>query len=284
MPVRTKTIGSRLTVGADPELFLMQHDWYTSAIDRLGGSKECPRPLGNRVGFFVQEDNVAAEFNIPPAKSAEEFTDSISYAISEITKELSDMGVKPVFVASAEFPSMELKDPRAQVFGCDPDFNAWNGGASNPKPRSKNIRLRSCGGHIHVGYPMDEPVHLLRAIQLMDLYLGVPSILMDADTTRRELYGKAGAFRKQPYGFEYRVLSNFWLAKPALHKWAYNQTVRAMEAAVKFGLPPKVGGQDAYSEFMERNDLCDDIRDCINGSNVELAQKLCAHHDLEQVY
>ena len=45
----------------------------------------------------------------------------------------------------------------------------------------------------------------------MDFFLGLPSVLYDADTERRKLYGKAGAMRYKPYGVEYRTLSNAWL-------------------------------------------------------------------------
>jgi hypothetical protein len=46
------------------------------------------------------------------------------------------------------------------------------------------------------------------------MFLGLWSVIRDPDTKRRELYGKAGAFRFKPYGVEYRVLSNFWLHTP----------------------------------------------------------------------
>jgi hypothetical protein len=80
------------------------------------------------------------------------------------------------------------------------------------------------GGHIHISeYNVD-------LIRYMDLYLGVPSILMDTDTRRRELYGKAGAYREKPWGLEYRVLSNFWYKTPELIGWVWDQCERATEA------------------------------------------------------
>ena len=51
--------------GCDPEFFLKDKTGkFISAIGLVGGSKEEPKAIGN--GCFVQEDNVAVEFNIPP--------------------------------------------------------------------------------------------------------------------------------------------------------------------------------------------------------------------------
>lgn len=51
-------------------------------------------------------------------------------------------------------------------------------------------------------------------IPLLDLFCGIPSILLDRSNgalLRRKLYGKAGDYRLTPYGIEYRTLSNFWI-------------------------------------------------------------------------
>jgi hypothetical protein len=269
----------QVTVGADPEFFLERGEGeFHSAIDRIGGIKSAPRPM-SREGFFVQEDNVAVEFNIPPAKTVEEFVESIHWAVTELTREVSVFSVKPSFKASAIFPPTELRDPRAQIFGCDPDFNAWKLGEVNPKPKAKNARLRSAGGHIHVGYPQpSEKINRFTLVKLMDLYLGIPSVLMDPDNERRELYGKAGAFRPQDYGLEYRVLSSFWLQSKAHTKWAYEQTMRAVAKAQELGC--KVKEED---RFFTSNDLCDDIQACINNGDPKIAQVLVAHHELALV-
>ena len=98
----------------------------------------------------------------------------------------------------------------------------------NPKPESPNKNLRSAGGHIHVGsnLAIADPINTIRA---MDLFLGVPSTQLDTGTLRRELYGKAGAFRFKNYGVEYRTLSNFWIFSDNLIQWAYEGTQRALD-------------------------------------------------------
>jgi len=47
-------------------------------------------------------------------------------------------------------------------------------------------------------------------IKLLDIILGITSVLMDNRTNkeRRKMYGKAGDYRLKSYGIEYRVLSN----------------------------------------------------------------------------
>ncbi len=52
----------------------------------------------------------------------------------------------------------------------------------------------------------------------MDAVLGIPAILLDDGLLRKQLYGKAGAFRPKEYGVEYRSLSNFWVFSPEIIK------------------------------------------------------------------
>lgn len=219
-----------ITIGSDPEFFLKQNDSFKSAIGKIGGTKHDPAPL-DKLGFFIQEDNVAVEFNVPPASECREFVENIEWAIMHIGTKLRTHGYHIAWEASAIFPEAELEDPAAGVFGCEPDFNAWKEGAVNPRPTAKEPLLRTCGGHLHIGYPeKDDRVFRHRLIQAADLHLGIPSCLVDRDVHRNELYGKAGAFRPTSYGAEYRVLSNFWLRRKQWVEWAY----RGMERAYKF--------------------------------------------------
>lgn len=223
---------AKLTIGADPEFFLLSADTrFVSSIGKIGGSKRNPAPLG-RPGFYVQEDNVAVEFNIPPAKTKDEFVESIQWSVEHIRAALRANGLDVGIFATATFSRDELRDPRAQEFGCDPDFNAWEGGRANPRPNANaSPSLRSCGGHVHVGYPdVAESKELaLRFVQAMDLFLSVPASILQSDFQRKMLYGKAGCFRPTTYGVEYRTLGNFWIASVNTAAWVYDQTVRALE-------------------------------------------------------
>lgn len=224
-----------LTIGADPELFLQTiQGKMISAVGRIGGSKEKPLPLPVE-GCAIQEDNVSAEFNIPPCASLLEFQRHIKYVVSYLDDKAQEMGLLLArHVASHSFDPDQLESWQSQVFGCEPDLNVWTG-RENPRPYSPDYNLRSCGGHVHVGTDLDPNL----VIRSMDLHLGVPSISLDEDIHRRELYGKAGSYRRKPYGAEYRTLSNFWIWSDELIEWAWEGTNKAVEFVRKGTIIPR---------------------------------------------
>jgi hypothetical protein len=120
----------------------------------------------------------------------------------------------------------------AKKLGCEPDFNAYTRDA-NPKP-DETTTLRTAAAHIHVGWGKDFNPHDMghfeacctMAIQ-MDYWIGLPSVIIDPDTERKQLYGKAGAFRPKPYGMEYRVASNWWLKSEGYMRLVYVNTQAA---------------------------------------------------------
>lgn len=233
------------TIGADPEFFLKQHGKHVVAIDLIGGTKDFPRALDDK-GHAVLEDNVAVEFNIPPAHNHQEFCASIQHVLAKLQEELPEYSFSQE--SAVLFDKMDLWHPQALEFGCEPDYNAWTKEV-NPRPKATDATLRSAGGHVHVGTDLDQ----IQVIRAMDLFLGVPSIKLDQGKLRRELYGKAGSFRPKDYGVEYRTLSNFWIFQEKLIEWVYNQTSKAL-AFVKEG--------NTLNE--EQGNL---IQQCINNSD-----------------
>jgi len=217
---------AQFTIGADPELFLKnQAGKYISSIGLIGGSKDFPLPIGN--GCSVQEDNVAVEFNTPPCRGAKEFIEAIQYNLKVINEIASHHGLFADISASAVFDSDQLEHPQAQEFGCEPDYNAWEGGKVNPKPNAADKALRSAGGHIHIGLENGED--RIEVVKAMDLFVGCQMIKFDKDNRRRELYGMPGAYRPKPYGVEYRTASNAWITSPERIEWVYQQTEKALE-------------------------------------------------------
>lgn len=208
----------RVTIGTDPEFFLEDKESkkMMSAIPHIPGTKYEPLFLAN--GSKIQHDNVALEFATPPAKDAAELARMIRETF-HIIKPTIPTSMNVVATSSAIFEDDQLNNLEAMQFGCDPDYNAWT--LSINMPPSVDTKLRSCGGHLHVGHvDGDECDFLLEhegkvhTIRMMDTFLGISSIVLDSNPNsheRRKLYGKAGCYRPTDYGVEYRVLSNFWL-------------------------------------------------------------------------
>ena len=226
----------KFTIGADPELFLTDRaGHFVSAVGLIGGTKKEPLQVATYAkGFCVQEDNVAAEFNIPPSDNAQTFAENIDLMVNYLAVKAGELKLQIKIVPSARFDPAELKHATTLVFGCDADFNAWTG-KQNPKPQCDDAQLRTCGGHVAVG--TDLPSRM--CIRAEDLYLGAPAILIDDDMRRRQLYGAAGCYRETTFGHEYRVLSNFWITSIERTKWIYEGIRRALvlvQAALAAGI------------------------------------------------
>lgn len=251
-------------VGADPEVFFETNKGLMSIIGKLGGSKASPMPIGN--GCAVQEDNVAAEFNIPPCSNADDFVKYIQYNLDYLNAKAKEYGARLSLKASGEFSKEELKDKRSWVFGCEPDYDAWKLDV-NPKPKAPSRYLRSAGGHVHLACTED-PIQVVRA---MDLFIGAQLTAVDPDKQRRMLYGKAGAFRPKDYGVEYRTPSNYWVTRRDLTEWIFHQC----EKVVEF-----VKGGNTLDENSKMGVM---IQDCINNSDVSLLKEINKHYGLQAI-
>ena len=216
-----------ILIGADPELFVKQAGEFVSAHNMVEGTKEEPFKVE---GGAVQVDGMALEFNIDPAASEAEFLGNIKVVMSQLEDMVS--GYEVVAESTAHFGHELIAEQpmEARDLGCDPDYNAYTG-EENPQPDGDKP-FRTAAGHIHIGWTEGEDIHdeahlatCRTLVQALDITLGIPSLLWDKDEERRELYGKAGAFRPKSYGVEYRVLSNAWLKDERLMSFVYQRVV-----------------------------------------------------------
>lgn len=239
-----------LLVGADPELFVWDcsEGSFISGHNLIEGTKDKPFKVA---GGAIQVDGTALEFNIDPASTKVEFIGNIIRVMDTLQRNVSlksnALQLRPVPVAQFDEKYFHESIPtEAKRLGCEPDYNAYTG-AENPIPDGEKT-FRTGSGHVHIGWcdgaDIRDPDHLdacRRVAIQMDYYLGIYSLYWDADDKRRELYGKAGAFRPKPYGLEYRSLSNSWLRDQALMGWVYDQ--------VRAGLAALVDGEELYAAY-----------------------------------
>lgn len=249
-----------VTIGSDPEVFIENDMEIISAIDMIPGTKNDPHPITEE-GHFIQTDNIAFEFNIPPCKTEEEFVTNITFVKDYLEVIAIANGARLSTKSSDEISPLHLAHPQAQEFGCEPDLDVYEK-APNPKPSVKT-NLRCVGGHIHIGYPDPNQETSEKIIKAFDIFVTLPALLIDKDERRRELYGKAGAFRfKDPWGVEARALSNFWIHTPELMKWVYNQTIKAVNCVLDGDIDILI---DLYSE---------EVKIAINTNNKNYAKEL----------
>jgi len=216
-----------MRLGCDPEVFLLNKEGKPiSSIGYIKADKYHPLQIPDMPsGFTLQEDNVSLEYGIPPAASAAEFIGSINAVMKKSLDYLPELSFSKM--SCLIFPEDQMQHPLAHIFGCEPDYNAWTG-KENIKPLPPHEYMRSAGGHVHVETTHD-PITTVRS---MDLYLGVPSVLMDTGEERRKMYGGPGAHRVKPYGVEYRTLSNFWIFEDRLIQWVWDNTARALDSNI----------------------------------------------------
>lgn len=251
-----------ISVSTDPEMLVLKDGVPHHVIDVLEGyDKWNTMPVE---GGAIQPDNVAFEFNTVPATTAQEFSERIVSVIKQGTKILPK-GYTLKAIASHSFENIEEFPSAAFVFGCDPDFNAYTG-HRNPSPRSDDPNLRSFGGHVHLDIPVwdiNEEAH--RSVVLAcDCLMGLWSTSIDKDSRRKELYGKASAYRPKSYGVEYRTMSNFWVASAPYRKTVFDLAV----------LASNISDYDKLQRLVSPITSLEEVIEVINKHDMQTAGKL----------
>lgn len=224
---------TKVTVGADPEIFLGHKGHFVSAHNLLPGTKYEPYSVERGA---VQVDGMAAEFNIDPAASEEEFLLNLDTVLEQLSKMVPDYEF--LQSASVMFDKKFLAEIPASALelGCEPDFCAYTRGI-NQRP-NQEVMMRTAGGHVHIGgFESENPYEtthfneMSRIAMAMDETVGLYSLAWDKDDKRRTMYGRAGTFRPKTYGVEYRTLSNAWLFNKKLQSFVYRGVLEAVERA-----------------------------------------------------
>lgn len=261
-----------ITIGTDPEFFIQNKDGkLISSIGIITGTKDIPNRLKHLgAGFAIQCDNVLGEFNVPHGYTAKEVANNIAIMKAYITGFLESRDLHPVYAASAVYDDDQIQSDEAKEFGCSPDYNAWTNGV-NQKPEGTSTNLRSAGCHFHCGYDNKSAKRSRDLIKALDVFVGVPSVIIDTDTKRRSLYGKAGCFRHTMFGCEYRTPSGFFLSDPKLTEWSFNQIFEAINYLNEFGID-------------EINKDGEWIVETINSGNIDEAKKIVSKYKINLNY
>jgi len=246
---------TKFTIGCDPEFFLIDtvNGAYRSAHDLVPGTKEQPHILKHGA---VQVDGTAVEFNTDPASSEDEFVHNVKEVMEQVRAMIPERYMFHLAPYVQYQKAYFSKLPRQAIeLGCNPDYSAYTFD-KNPSPNAEQT-IRTASGHVHIGWARvtDEVDrdHLLlcgRLARNLDVTLGIPSLEWDRDPIRRQLYGKAGAYRPKPYGIEYRTLSNAWLNSEKTMRRVYRGAIEGAEDFFNNG--PKCQFMQLRAEDVQR--------------------------------
>lgn len=266
-----------ISIGCDPELFAKRMGKFVSVHEILPGTKTAPCKVPKGA---VQVDGVAAEFNIEPSRTMDDFVSNIHTVLHYMREIINGnaQGVELVAEPTATFGQTYFDSLPYTVkqLGCEPDYSAYTGKA-NPKPETDKP-FRTGSGHVHIQMlenhqfindvtaekHFNDCCHLVRDL---DVSLYMASKFWDKDSKRMSLYGKPGAFRPKPYGLEYRVLSNAWLGSVSTMRYVYaaakettKRWIEKEEKALSSLLSPVVendNGMDfnRFEAFLARNKM-----------------------------
>jgi len=132
-----------MRLGSDPECLLVDTAGNFKSVCGLLDGHDKWNPLqvpDMEAGFTFQEDNVCIEFGIPPASTSEQFKHHIKAVQQRFLAEHKHL--KFSNLSCVVMPDSEMKHPAAHIFGCEPDFNAWNGKVNKkPAPPTPNMRI-----------------------------------------------------------------------------------------------------------------------------------------------
>ncbi len=258
-------------IGTDPEVFVRDKKTkrFVGASGLVPGTKEFPDLIPG--SFYIgQVDGMALEFNPTPCLYADGFSNTVRMGKIALNSAISGRGLKIVVQSTVEFDEEEwARAPEeAKVLGCDPDFCAWRGIHVNEPPNAE-VNYRTGGGHISVGWGKnfditDDFKEVCGGFaREMDALNGVASLLYDQDTKRRELYGKAGAFRPKDFGVEYRTLSNSWVRNKMLSSYVARRTFQAARNMMN--------GRLIHTA---------EVEEIINKNKIEEAKYFLTHHKI----
>lgn len=209
-----------IKVGTDIEFVLTIDGRPISSLNFISGTKEKPEKMRCMSSHYKWMcDNVLLEINVPPVdihkkNAINKMDNNIKKAIDYVQNHIP-INVRCCAIAGAVYDSKDLNNKIAQTLGCQSDFNVYT---KRPNPRPIiNSNFRGCGLHVHISYKNHNRSDTEKLMKLFDILISSALIYStNEELKRRNYYGKAGAFRFTPYGFEARTLPS-----NAIDDWDY---------------------------------------------------------------
>lgn len=206
-------------IGTDPELFFTEDGQvYPAKMAFIGAGIE--PPLMSMFGKLIV-DGAAIELNPQPGTPEDlvlNMQDLLNTAVTEIESKIPQrLDIKSVLPIDLGWAQ---KDASLAEFGCDPDRSIWGRESRPDTINAATHPYRYAGFHVHVSDVGDwGDEHIMG----LDYTLGLAGMVIAGgrDSARREVYGKPGVYRNQPWGLEYRTPSSELMTSPVYSEFAF---------------------------------------------------------------
>ena len=247
------------SIGSDFELFLKNDDGkIINAETIIPGSKYEPMVVDN--WRTISYDNILAEATINPVTTEEQYIEEMTFMLKYLAEYVRPHGLSLDIYPARMVDDDQLQTENAKTLGCEEDFNVYDQ-AVNPKPLA-TTGLRTAGAHFHIvwdNFTVEDGIELIKAC---DVFMAIPMMLIEPETKRRQLYGKAGCIRfikhNGQHGMEYRTLSGYIADSEELLRFVW----RGLMQAIDF-----INSGKVIEDF-------EDVRSAINNNDVELAKTI----------
>lgn len=198
-------------------------------------------------GNLFHKDASMFEVALRPCSTGAEIEEEWNKALAQATSMLPAGAIFDL-QDSVEYTSTELRnDPYASVMGCSSSQSIYPGTVPTPSAYRDNYRYAG----MHVSISADEFIPDEQVLAL-DAVLGIKSVLdweqhsTEAVIKRRKTYGRAGEFRRKPFGIEYRTLpASAW--RQATGDQLFELVDRALNTDVRRLVPHLVDIQQAIN-------------------------------------
>lgn len=271
---------SKLLFGTDPEVFAGANidgnlEVVPPALFRVMGLP-IAKP-DDRHPVFVKEKNVAIiedgaafEFTVTPATDWKTLFDRVQEAKNLLAKSILGNFTNICDGQVHSIPAIAYNTNRwkdygeefemALIFGCDADYDVWEGMKKSVEIDAREHPYRYAGGHIHVSGSKAIKESPLVAIECLAATVGLACVantpVPDLERLRTGLYGRPTKFRPQEYGklfrgipdtdfgVEYRTPSVSWTnsqeAAENVFSWLEIGIRNLLEGGLHKNLLPKI--------------------------------------------
>lgn len=271
-------------LGSDPEFFIYRRTKRNGkklqliTADKVLNGKDNMENcgLGKGLCFF---DGVQAEINPMHNRCREVLARNIQVCLKHVYNKAnkkykgSEIYFLPVGCIDIEERHIKNADDECKRFGCSPDDNIYSREPMD-YPDGETYMKRFSGGHIHIGFKshsdyktMFNTKRIKNLIYLLDLIPGTMSVCMsngEEEAERRQYYGKAGTYRLQTHGLEYRSLSSFWMVSPQIYSLVFGLVRDAFTIACN---------ENSSKALLSKVDM-KKVSEWINTSNIEECKKI----------